>query len=75
MTGIAQNLSHGYLLNVQGAHRAFQRVVVRVSVRPSKAVPVEVLCGKQVLKPLFLVEATIWGWSVLPLRHLQGGLL
>ena len=28
------------------------------STRPSKAVPVEVLCGKQVLKPLFLVEAT-----------------
>ena len=35
-----------YLLNVQGAHRALQRVVVRVSMRPSKTVPVEVLGGK-----------------------------
>ena len=33
-----KDLVRMYLLNVQGAHRALQRVVVRVSVRPSKAV-------------------------------------
>ena len=41
-----KDLVRMYLLNVQSAHRALQRVVVRVSMRPSKTVPVEVLGGK-----------------------------